>query len=91
MIQDVFGKHFEVTNWKLPVFQDHLLGLVVGHTYFFFEELVELAVFIGEASEHVFPVQDVYPLMSTSQGFRLFRTPRILKMAGEPDCPLVIS
>ena len=55
MIQDVFGKHFEVTNWKLPVFQDHLLGLVVGHTYFFFEELVELAVFIGEASEHVFP------------------------------------
>ena len=51
----------------------------------------KLAVFIGEASEHVFPVQDVYPLMSTSQGFRLFRTPRILKMAGEPDCPLVIS
>mmetsp|Transcript_65895 Transcript_65895/g.144536 ORF Transcript_65895/g.144536 Transcript_65895/m.144536 type:complete len:117 (+) Transcript_65895:198-548(+) len=46
--------------------QDHLLGLVVGHTYFFFE--------------------DVYPLMSTSQGFRLFRTPRILKMVlNDPD------
>lgn len=38
--------------------QDHLMGIAVGHTYFFFE--------------------DVYPLMPTSKGFRLFRTPRIL-------------
>ncbi|CAK9008866.1 unnamed protein product [Durusdinium trenchii] len=40
--------------------QDHLLGIAVGHTYFFFE--------------------DVYPLLPTSKGFRLFRTPRLLKM-----------
>mmetsp|Transcript_6170 Transcript_6170/g.14454 ORF Transcript_6170/g.14454 Transcript_6170/m.14454 type:complete len:213 (-) Transcript_6170:117-755(-) len=40
--------------------QDHLIGIAVGHTYYFFE--------------------DVYPLMSTSKGFRLFRTPKLLKM-----------
>jgi len=38
--------------------QDHLMGIAVGHIYYFFE--------------------DVYPLMPTSGGFRLFRTPRIL-------------
>ncbi len=39
--------------------QDHLLGICVGHVYFFFTE--------------------VYPLMPTSKGVNLFRTPKILK------------
>eukprot|EP00386_Alphamonas_edax_P013096 GDKI01040593.1.p1 GENE.GDKI01040593.1~~GDKI01040593.1.p1 ORF type:complete len:214 (-),score=24.51 GDKI01040593.1:28-669(-) len=40
--------------------KDHLLGIAVGHTYFFFE--------------------DVYPLMPTSKGTRIFKTPKLLKM-----------
>lgn len=38
---------------------DYLLGIAVGHVYYFFE--------------------DVYPLMPTSKGFRIFATPRLLK------------
>mmetsp|Transcript_70577 Transcript_70577/g.210454 ORF Transcript_70577/g.210454 Transcript_70577/m.210454 type:complete len:212 (+) Transcript_70577:102-737(+) len=40
--------------------QDHLLGIAVGHVYYFFE--------------------DVYPLLPTSKGFRLFKTPKVLKI-----------
>mmetsp|Transcript_9796 Transcript_9796/g.17716 ORF Transcript_9796/g.17716 Transcript_9796/m.17716 type:complete len:212 (+) Transcript_9796:94-729(+) len=40
--------------------QDHLMGIAVGHVYYFFE--------------------DVYPLLPTSKGFRLFKTPKILKV-----------
>jgi len=40
--------------------KDHAMGIVVGHVFYFFE--------------------DVYPLMPTSKGFRLFRSPRLLKM-----------
>lgn len=40
--------------------QDHVYGIVVGHIYYFFE--------------------DVYPLMPSSKGFRLFRTPWVLKL-----------
>ncbi|CAD7943489.1 unnamed protein product [Amoebophrya sp. A25] len=39
--------------------QDHIYGIIVGHMYYFFE--------------------DVYPLMPTSKGFRLFATPKPLK------------
>ena len=39
--------------------QDHLLGIAVGHVYYFFE--------------------DIYPRLPTSKGFRLFRTPELLK------------
>lgn len=39
--------------------RDHLLGILCGHTYYFFN--------------------DVYPLMPTSNGFQLYRTPQILK------------
>mmetsp|Transcript_18802 Transcript_18802/g.38776 ORF Transcript_18802/g.38776 Transcript_18802/m.38776 type:complete len:213 (+) Transcript_18802:33-671(+) len=46
--------------------QDHLMGIAVGHTYYFFE--------------------DVYPLLPTSKGFRVFRTPRLLKLVcNQPD------
>jgi Derlin-2/3 len=38
---------------------DHLLGIAVGHVFYFFTE--------------------IYPLMPTSGGFRLFRTPSVLK------------
>ena len=38
---------------------DHVMGIFVGHIFFFFNE--------------------VYPLMPTSKGFKLFRTPGILK------------
>lgn len=38
---------------------DHLVGIAVGHLYYFLE--------------------DVYPYMPTSNGFRLFMTPRPLK------------
>ncbi|OII75579.1 uncharacterized protein cubi_02100 [Cryptosporidium ubiquitum] len=37
---------------------DNLMGIIVGHTYYFFE--------------------DIYPLMPVSNGFRLFKTPRII-------------
>eukprot|EP00927_Polykrikos_kofoidii_P051660 TRINITY_DN45449_c0_g1_i1.p1 TRINITY_DN45449_c0_g1~~TRINITY_DN45449_c0_g1_i1.p1 ORF type:complete len:215 (+),score=15.92 TRINITY_DN45449_c0_g1_i1:177-821(+) len=40
--------------------QDHLMGIAVGHIYYFFE--------------------DVYPLLPTSQGVRVFKTPKIVKM-----------
>ncbi|CAJ1352166.1 unnamed protein product [Effrenium voratum] len=40
--------------------KDHLMGMAVGHTYYFFE--------------------DVYPLLPTSKGFRLFGTPKLLKL-----------
>jgi Derlin-2/3 len=39
--------------------QDHLMGIAVGHTYYFFT--------------------DVYPLMPTSLGVEIFRTPRVVK------------
>jgi len=48
-----------VISWLMKgEIQDHLMGIVVGHIYYFFE--------------------DVYPLMPTSKGFRLFKTPRLL-------------
>eukprot|EP00929_Paragymnodinium_shiwhaense_P035398 TRINITY_DN19104_c0_g1_i2.p1 TRINITY_DN19104_c0_g1~~TRINITY_DN19104_c0_g1_i2.p1 ORF type:complete len:187 (+),score=34.41 TRINITY_DN19104_c0_g1_i2:96-656(+) len=40
--------------------QDHLMGIAVGHVYYFFE--------------------DVYPLLPTSKGLRIFRTPKVLKL-----------
>jgi Derlin-2/3 len=40
--------------------QDHLLGIAVGHVYYFFSE--------------------IYPLMPTSRGVRVFGTPRVLKL-----------
>lgn len=40
--------------------QDHLLGISIGHVYYFFTE--------------------IYPLMPTSRGVRIFATPRILKI-----------
>jgi len=43
-------------GWHLS---DHLMGILVGHVYFFFE--------------------DVYPLMPTSSGTRLFKTPYVLR------------
>ncbi|CEM14003.1 unnamed protein product [Vitrella brassicaformis CCMP3155] len=43
-------------GWQL---HDHLMGIIVGHLYYFFE--------------------DVYPLMPTAKGWRLFRTPSLLK------------
>ena len=39
---------------------DHLMGIAVGHIFFFFNE--------------------IYPLMPTSGGLKLFRTPRPLKL-----------
>eukprot|EP00419_Tripos_fusus_P003485 CAMPEP_0172670958 /NCGR_PEP_ID=MMETSP1074-20121228/10614_1 /TAXON_ID=2916 /ORGANISM="Ceratium fusus, Strain PA161109" /LENGTH=103 /DNA_ID=CAMNT_0013487935 /DNA_START=427 /DNA_END=736 /DNA_ORIENTATION=+ len=39
--------------------QDHLMGIAVGHIYYFFV--------------------DVYPLLPTSKGIQLFRTPQVLK------------
>lgn len=44
-----------LVGWNMA---DHLVGIAVGHFYYFFE--------------------DVYPLLPTSKGFRIFRTPRIL-------------
>eukprot|EP00920_Eleutheroschizon_duboscqi_P030355 GHVT01073606.1.p1 GENE.GHVT01073606.1~~GHVT01073606.1.p1 ORF type:complete len:323 (+),score=55.44 GHVT01073606.1:229-1197(+) len=38
---------------------DHLLGIAVGHTFYFFD--------------------DVYPLLPSSGGLRIFKTPQILK------------
>merc|ERR1711959_371612 len=40
--------------------QDHLMGIAVGHVYYFFT--------------------DVYPLLPTSGGFRLFKTSKLLKI-----------
>lgn len=40
--------------------QDHLMGIAVGHVYYFFE--------------------DVYPLLPTAKGLRIFRTPKVLKI-----------
>ena len=113
-------------NSGMICFQDHLLGIAVGHTYFFFEEgwrwsewvlvpctridwIVKERVFChAERSCFLFhprhlcwircilwkfefccavplhSAQDVYPLLPTSKGFRLFRTPRLLKMVGKP-------
>eukprot|EP00922_Rhytidocystis_sp_ex-Travisia-forbesii_P004722 GHVS01006943.1.p1 GENE.GHVS01006943.1~~GHVS01006943.1.p1 ORF type:complete len:212 (+),score=7.73 GHVS01006943.1:370-1005(+) len=44
-----------LVGWHLT---DHLMGIIVGHIYYFFE--------------------DVYPLMPTSKGVRLFQTPKPL-------------
>ena len=88
-------------NSGMICFQDHLLGIAVGHTYFFFEEgwrwsewvLVSCARIDWIVKEWKFEfccavplhsAQDVYPLLPTSKGFRLFRTPRLLKMVGKP-------
>lgn len=46
--------------------QDHLMGITVGHIYYFFA--------------------DVYPVMPTSGGLRVFQTPKVIKMAcGQRD------
>eukprot|EP01071_Lankesteria_metandrocarpae_P002529 Lankesteria_metandrocarpae@DN238_c0_g1_i1.p1 len=44
-----------LVGWHMS---DHLMGILVGHIYYFFE--------------------DIYPLMPTSKGFRLFKTPKFL-------------
>ncbi|CAK9008868.1 unnamed protein product [Durusdinium trenchii] len=51
--------HFQTTSGGMT--RDHLLGIAVGHVYYFFE--------------------DIYPVLPTSKGFRLFRTPKLLKKA----------
>eukprot|EP00918_Siedleckia_nematoides_P055106 GHVU01120175.1.p1 GENE.GHVU01120175.1~~GHVU01120175.1.p1 ORF type:complete len:214 (+),score=2.50 GHVU01120175.1:139-780(+) len=43
-------------GWNLT---EHILGILIGHTYYFFEE--------------------IYPLMPTSKGIRIFATPKLLK------------
>lgn len=40
---------------------DHIIGIFVGHIYYFFTE--------------------IYPLMPTSGGIRIFKTPKLLKIA----------
>eukprot|EP00918_Siedleckia_nematoides_P055109 GHVU01120178.1.p2 GENE.GHVU01120178.1~~GHVU01120178.1.p2 ORF type:complete len:197 (+),score=2.53 GHVU01120178.1:349-939(+) len=42
-------------GWNLT---EHILGILIGHTYYFFEE--------------------IYPLMPTSKGIRIFATPKLL-------------
>ncbi|OXB71091.1 UNVERIFIED_CONTAM: hypothetical protein H355_016809 [Colinus virginianus] len=44
-----------LVGWNLA---DHLIGILVGHIYYFFE--------------------DIYPLLPTGKGRRVFRTPRLL-------------
>ncbi|KEP63057.1 UNVERIFIED_CONTAM: Der1 family protein [Hammondia hammondi] len=44
-----------LVGWNMA---DHVIGILVGHVYFFFE--------------------DIYPLLPTSKGCRIFRTPRLL-------------
>jgi len=43
-------------GWNIS---DHLMGIVAGHVYYFFE--------------------DIYPLMPTSGGLKIFKTPSILR------------
>jgi len=70
----VFTVRAPYLPWVLAVFslllggniQDHLMGITVGHVYYFFS--------------------DVYPVLPTSKGFRLFRTPHVLKLlCGQTD------
>ena len=86
--------------WDSNCREDHLLGIAVGHVYYFFEDWTMIYACWGErwwchiwwyvffSGLEVQNVQetpalsqpeDIYPRLPTSKGFRLFRTPELLK------------
>ena len=86
--------------WDSNCREDHLLGIAVGHVYYFFEDWTMIYACWGERwwchiwwyvffsglevqnlqeTPALSQPEDIYPRLPTSKGFRLFRTPELLK------------
>ena len=86
--------------WDSNCREDHLLGIAVGHVYYFFEDWTMIYACWGERwwchiwwyvffsglevqnlqeTPSLSQPEDIYPRLPTSKGFRLFRTPELLK------------